>query len=248
MQNVSMSRAAQAAGLAALSAAALLVSGCTNGGSVQSANVVSGKQLFVKACGSCHVLHRAGTKGNIGPNLDAALIATRVNDQGDDARRGLVYSQVLYPARGGVMPRVKIDGHHINREQANDIATYVAQAVAQPGADTGLLATAVKAAGSAKPIAEAGGVLNIAADPGGQLAFASKVATATAGPVSLQMPNQSGIDHNLVIEGNGVKIATQIIKNGVAKASGTLKPGTFAFYCAVPGHRAAGMEGTLTVK
>jgi uncharacterized cupredoxin-like copper-binding protein len=28
----------------------------------------------------------------------------------------------------------------------------------------------------------------------------------------------------------------------------TLKPGTYKFYCSVPGHRQAGMEGTLEVK
>jgi uncharacterized cupredoxin-like copper-binding protein len=28
----------------------------------------------------------------------------------------------------------------------------------------------------------------------------------------------------------------------------TLKPGSYEFYCQVPGHEAAGMKGTLTVK
>ena len=131
---------------------------------------------------------------------------------------------------------------------AENIAAYVAKVVARPGKDSGLLATAVPSAGAGKPIAAAGGVLSIAADPGGQLAFVSKLATAPAGPITIEMPNKSGIDHNLVVEGNGVNIATKIIKNGVVDAKGTLKAGTFTFYCAVPGHREGGMVGKLTVK
>ena len=80
------------------------------------------------------------------------------------------------------------------------------------------------------------------------LAFVSKLATATAGPITIEMPNKSGVDHNLVVEGNGANIATKVIKTGVADAKGTLKPGSYVFFCAVPGHRAGGMEGKLTVK
>jgi plastocyanin len=76
----------------------------------------------------------------------------------------------------------------------------------------------------------------------------TKTATATAGKVTIEMPNKSGVQHDLTIEGDGVKFATPIISTGVAKASGTLKPGKYVFYCSVPGHRQAGMQGTLTVK
>ena len=243
MHNVTITRISRGGALTVIAAAALLASGCTNGGSQDSADVVAGKQLFVKNCGACHVLRRAGTKGTVGPNLDSAFVNAHEERQGDDAIRGVVLGQILYPGRGGVMPAKLVDGEH-----ANDIAAYVSEVVAKPGTDAGLLATAVKAAGSGKPIAAQNGVLSIAADPGGQLAYVSKLATATPGPIELQMPNRSGIDHNLVVEGNGVKIATPVIKTGVAKANGTLKAGEYAFYCSVPGHRAGGMEGKLSVK
>ena len=41
-------------------------------------------------------------------------------------------------------------------------------------------------------------------------------AEAPAGPIQIEMPNKSGIDHNVVIEGLPVK--TNIVKNGVAKS------------------------------
>ncbi|MFM9140743.1 MAG: plastocyanin/azurin family copper-binding protein, partial [Solirubrobacterales bacterium] len=69
---------------------------------------------------------------------------------------------------------------------------------------------------------------------------------APPGPINLEMPNKSGIDHNVVIE--GLPVRTNIVKNGVAKGSGTLKPGTVTDFCCVPGHREAGMVGKITVK
>ena len=41
--------------------------------------------------------------------------------------------------------------------------------------------------------------------------------------------------------------ATPTFAGGMKVLTVTLSPGTYVFYCSVPGHRAAGMQGTLTV-
>lgn len=237
-----------AAGLAALAAGVLGVTGCSATNNAENADVVQGKQLFVQKCGSCHTLAHAGTKGTVGPNLDAAFMQSLKNGLKRSGIRGVVRDQIAHPgapqsAASEVMPAGLVKG-----EKADDVATYVASVVAKPGQDTGLLGSAVQQAGGGPPAVEKGGVLSIAADPGGQLSYVTKTATATAGPVTIEMPNKSGTQHDLTIEGNGVKFATPVISNGVAKGTGTLKPGKYVFYCSVPGHRQAGMQGTLTVK
>jgi len=219
-----------------------LVTGCTNNsGSEQSANLVKGKQLFVQKCGSCHVLARAGSKGVTGPNLDAAFAAARQENWGDDGVRGVVYGQILYPNPSSPMPANLLAG-----KDAANVAAYVSTVASKPGKDVGLLASAVAPAGGGKPAIEKGGILSISADPNGQLLYVETTAQATAGPLEVQMPNQSGVDHNIVIEGTSIE--SPIIKKGVSKAKGTLKAGSFVYYCAVPGHRQAGMVGKLTVR
>ena len=59
------------------------------------------------------------------------------------------------------------------------------------------------------------------------------------------MPNKSGVDHNIAIKGLG---AGPIVKNGASSFKADLKAGTYTYFCEVPGHEAAGMKGTLTVK
>lgn len=67
---------------------------------------------------------------------------------------------------------------------------------------------------------------------------------AVGGTISLN--NVGGVGHDLVIEG----AASELVDPG---ATGELvvdgvDPGDYTMYCSVPGHREAGMEGTVTVK
>jgi plastocyanin len=88
----------------------------------------------------------------------------------------------------------------------------------------------------------------LAADPGGDLAFDQTELTAAAGEVTIELMNDSGIPHNVEVEGNGVEEVSDTITEGSTSLTLTLEPGEYEFYCAVPGHREGGMEGTLTVE
>ncbi len=92
-----------------------------------------------------------------------------------------------------------------------------------------------------------GETLKLSADPT-KLAFNTKTLSAKSGTVTLTMANPSGIPHAIAVEGNGLDKKGQTVQQGgTSTISVNLKPGKYTFYCPVDGHRAAGMEGTLTV-
>jgi plastocyanin len=112
---------------------------------------------------------------------------------------------------------------------------------------------AANAGATSTPTPAAGGkVLALSADPGGQLRFTkSKLTLATPGTVTLRMtnPSSAGMDHGIGIEGNGVdKDGPTVAAGQVSAVTVTLKKGTYTYYCPVPGHKQAGMVGTLTVR
>jgi plastocyanin len=99
-----------------------------------------------------------------------------------------------------------------------------------------------KSAGSAS-------TLKIEAAPSG-LAYTSKTATAKAGEVTVEFNNPQALEHDVAIESSsGERVGeTELVAEGESSTEVNLKPGTYKFFCTVPGHREAGMEGTLTVK
>ncbi len=235
--------------LAACAALAAGLSACENDNVAENADLIAGKKAFAQKCGSCHVLARAGTKGVQGPNLDEAFRQSLKDGFGRDTIHGVVTDQILYPAKlpqdnPGYMPAKLVTG-----KLATDVASYVASVVARPGKDTGKLGSAVAAPGAGKPVAAKDGKLALPADPNGQLAYITKVATAPAGALEINSKNDADIPHDIALEGNGVNEKGETVQGGgVSKVSATLKPGVYAFYCTISGHREGGMEGKLTVK
>jgi mono/diheme cytochrome c family protein len=238
---------------AAAAWAMALMSGC-GGVTDRGDNVVNGKQLFVAKCGSCHILNRAATKGVTGPNLDQAFARARQDGFGESTFQGIVHRQIEIPARsrqvdpktGKALP--PMPANLVKGDDAEDVAAYVASAVAKGGKDSGALAQvgAAQAEGTAKA---KGGKLSIPADPGGALAYTFANAEAPAGQLDIDSPNESSVDHNIAVEGANVNEIGPVVKNGgVSRISVDVDTGEYEFFCTVTGHRAAGMEGTLTVK
>jgi plastocyanin len=92
--------------------------------------------------------------------------------------------------------------------------------------------------------------LSLEANPEGQLKYNTTSLSAKAGKVSIDFANTAPLGHNVTIASSSGAVvgATPTFNGGSKTVSLNLKPGTYKFYCSVPGHRAAGMEGTLVVK
>lgn len=82
---------------------------------------------------------------------------------------------------------------------------------------------------------------------GFDLGFTEKTATIPAGGAKIAYINDGTLQHTLLFDNvGGFKLS---VASKGAKAEGIVKlePGTYTYYCDVPGHRPGGMEGTMTV-
>ena len=82
------------------------------------------------------------------------------------------------------------------------------------------------------------------------IAYDQDSAETSAGAITVNYDNQADIPHDVVIEDeSGTELGkTEVITGASTSTTVDLEPGTYTFYCDVPGHRDQGMEGTLTVK
>ena len=95
-----------------------------------------------------------------------------------------------------------------------------------------------------------GATIDFSTPSGSELAYNQKSASTTAGTDTISFDNVQAQDHDVRIEdSSGAEVGgTELVASGTATATVDLQSGTYTFFCSVPGHREAGMEGTLTVK
>lgn len=105
---------------------------------------------------------------------------------------------------------------------------------------------------STAPAASAGSgqTVQLAANTEGQLKYNTTSLAAKAGEVSIAFTNMAPLEHNVTVASSSGSVlgATPTFSGGSKTLTLDLKPGVYTFYCSVPGHRMAGMEGKLTVK
>jgi plastocyanin len=95
-----------------------------------------------------------------------------------------------------------------------------------------------------------GSTVDISTPSGSDLAFEQSNVSAKAGRVTVDFDNKQSTPHDVVIQdASGQALGkTDLIASSQASTDVELQPGTYTFFCDVPGHEEAGMKGTLTVK
>jgi plastocyanin len=166
----------------------------------------------------------------------------------------VVADQIQPPSRSpqfdpqGRKPLTRMPADLVTGRDVTDVAAYVGMVAGAGGKDTGRLASVgvSRSKGTAK---EQAGVLSIPTDPSGRLAYQYASAQAKPGRVTIESKNDAQIPHDIALQGNGVSAKGAVVQGGgTSKVQVDLKPGTYTFFCTVPGHREGGMAGKLVVR
>ena len=92
--------------------------------------------------------------------------------------------------------------------------------------------------------------LDVSSPADGGLAFEPNGLMAKPGNVTITYDNPSPVPHSIAVAtstGNVLGEVQPFTNNKESVQLSNLAPGSYVFYCTVPGHREAGMEGNLTV-
>lgn len=134
----------------------------------------------------------------------------------------------------------------LEREGSDDAG---ASSQAQQGEEEGAAGAGLAGPGQSEGGPTPGETLDLTSPEDGGLAFEPDGLEAQAGTITLAYENPSQVPHNVAIEDTEGQVLGEgeVLAQGTSEATAELAPGEYTFFCAVPGHREGGMEGTLTV-
>ena len=99
------------------------------------------------------------------------------------------------------------------------------------------------------PSEDSATVLALSAPPNRRLGFDKRLLQTSAGLLTIIMDDPSPVAHGIALRGPGVSQKGPIVVQGAtSKIAARLRRGRYLFYCPVPGHRRAGMQGVLQVR
>jgi plastocyanin len=98
---------------------------------------------------------------------------------------------------------------------------------------------------------DSGQKLALSADPNGDLKYTTDKLNANAGNITIALTNESSVPHDVAVEdssGSEIGKSDEVTQANTDLALQDVDAGSYTFFCTLPGHKAAGMEGTLTVR
>jgi plastocyanin len=139
-----------------------------------------------------------------------------------------------------------------NNEASKKVEAGGQQAAVQEAdnPDTGSSGQAVPPATEAQKPPGKTTTLKVTSPASGELMYDPSTLDTKAGTVTLSYDNPSPVPHSIAVESSGGDILDQsdIGPSATFEVTVDLTPGTYTYFCTVPGHQQAGMEGKLTVK
>jgi plastocyanin len=147
----------------------------------------------------------------------------------------------------------KRDAEHAEEAAAaaeqSEEATGVEQSGAAADAEEGVTKTTTGTTTTSAPSSQGGETLKVSSPADGSLVFNPGTLAGKPGKVTIDYDNPSPVPHSIAIEEGGQTLdESETAADATLAATADLKPGKYVYFCTVPGHREAGMEGTLTIK
>jgi plastocyanin len=102
----------------------------------------------------------------------------------------------------------------------------------------------------ASPGGQPGATLDVSSPADGSLVFDPNGLQAQPGNLTITYDNPSAVPHSIAVATSNGNVLGEVQPFANGKESVDLSnvaPGKYVFYCTVPGHREAGMQGDLTV-